>query len=119
MKKILNLGCGKGQNIPSLEKRGELFCVDISEESVNIAKSKFPKHNYFVNTAENIKFESDFFDEIHCYDVLEHVQDLDKVMNNIFFWLKKDGKLFVEVPYDKSEEMLIKINPNYFKEIGH
>lgn len=119
MKKILNLGCGKGQNIPLLQKRGDLYCVDVSKDSIEIAKKNFPKHLYFVNAAENIIFEQKFFDEIHCYDVLEHVQDFDKVMSNIFGWLKSGGRLFVEVPYDKSEDMLIKLNPNYFKEIGH
>jgi SAM-dependent methyltransferase len=118
-KKILNLGCGKGQNIPSLLNRGEIYCVDINEDFVRLAKKKFPTCNYIVSSAEKLKFESSFFDEIYCFDVLEHVDDLNIVIKNLHQFLKKEGVLFVEVPYDESENMLLKIRPSYFEEIGH
>jgi ubiquinone/menaquinone biosynthesis C-methylase UbiE len=118
-KNILNLGCGKGQNIPALQKRGTLYCVDISSKSLEIAKNKYPQHNYILAKAEDFIMEDNFFDEIYCFDVLEHVDDLDKVLDNIYKMLKTDGILYVEVPFDRSERMLLKVNPNYFNEIGH
>jgi len=118
-KNILNIGCGKGQNIPVIRKRGNLYCVDISPESIEIAKQKYPENNYIVSTAEDFITEDNFFDEIYCFDVLEHVDDLDKVLLNIHKMLKPNGLLYVEVPFDKSERMLLKVNPNYFNEIGH
>jgi SAM-dependent methyltransferase len=120
--KILNLGCGSGQNIPQLlktNKQEDLTCVDMSESSIAKAKSKFPQVNFVVSKGEDINFQENLFDEIYCFDVLEHVQDLDKVMQNILKSLKKGGKLYVEVPYDKSETMLLKVNPEYHKNIGH
>ncbi len=118
-KNILNLGCGKGQNIPYIENRGNIYCVDISQESIDIAKKKYPHFNYTVSKAEDFNVGDAFFDEIYCFDVLEHVDDLDKVLNNIFNMLKPGGILHVEVPFDRSERMLLKLNPNYFDEIGH
>jgi len=66
-----------------------------------------------------MKFDNNYFDEIYCFDVLEHVDDLDLVMSNVYNCLKDDGVFYVEVPYQKSEELLIKINPKYFEQIGH
>lgn len=118
-KNILNLGCGKGQNIPLLEDKGMLYCVDISSDSVDIAKNKYPRNNYIVSSAEEFFIKNEFFDEIYCFDVLEHVDDLDKVLDNIYKMLKSNGLFYVEVPFDRSEKMLLKVNPNYFDEIGH
>jgi len=118
-KKILNLGCGKGQNIPGLLKKGTLYCVDINEDFISIAKKNFPDCNYLVSRAEDIEYPENFFDEVYCYDVLEHVDDLELVLEKIHKMLKKDGFLYVEVPYEHSEKMLIGTRSTYFDEIGH
>jgi len=73
----------------------------------------------FVGHIEDLGFENDFFDEIYCFDVLEHVENLDLVMKTIKSLLKNEGLLYVEVPYDASEKMLLRVNPNYHREIGH
>lgn len=119
MRKILNLGCGKGQNIPSLLSRGDLYCVDMDENFISLAREKFPLCNFLVARAEDLKFEDNFFDDVYCYDVLEHVDDLDLVLNKIHRMLKDKCLLYVEVPYDLSERMLVKVRKTYFEEIGH
>ena len=64
-------------------------------------------------------FPDNYFDEIYAFDVLEHVTDIDITMKNIHTILKPDGFLYVEVPYDRSEVMLLKVNPEYHRQIGH
>lgn len=118
-RKILNLGCGKGQNIPQILGRGEIVCIDIDCEAIKEAQKKYPRCKFVCARAENLNYQSSFFDEIYCFDILEHVDDLDAVMKKIGVILKDDGFLYVEVPYDKSEDMLLRVNPLYFQQIGH
>lgn len=119
-KKILNLGSWSWQNIPILLKRSkDITNVDISKKSLEACQNKFPKLKYTLSRCEDLDFSAESFDEIHAYDVLEHVTDLDKTMTNIHNFLKPWGKLFIEVPYEKSEKMLLKINPDYFSQIWH
>lgn len=118
-KKILNLGCWIWSNIPSIINRWEIYNVDIDSSSIETAQKKFPKCKYIVSSAEDIDFSVKFFDEIYCFDVLEHVTDLEKTMGNIHKILKDDWFVYVEIPYEKSEKILSKTNPNYLKQIGH
>ncbi len=118
-KKILNLWCGTWSNIPELINRWELICVDIDEENIIASKRKFPEAKYICSSWEEMIFDKKWFDEIYCFDVLEHVSDLDLVMQKIMNYLKDDGLLYIEIPYDKSEKILLKINPKYFNQIGH
>lgn len=119
MKQILNLWCGKGQNIPHILQKGHITNVDIEQQFIDMAKKKFPQCDYLCCPAENLNFPDEYFDEIYAFDVLEHVKDLDIVMNKLHKLLKKDWLLYVEVPYDKSELALLKINPDYHNQIGH
>lgn len=118
-KKILNIGCGKGQNIPQLYKKGEIFNIDISPADIETARSIYPDLEYEAVKAEEMNFPEEFFDEIYCFDVLEHVEDFDLVMEKISLCLKKNGILYVEIPYERSEIMLGNINSGYFEQIGH
>ncbi len=119
MKKILNLWCWTWSNIPQIIKRWKIYNVDIDSKSIAIAKKRFPKCKYILSKAEDIKFNKKFFDEIYCFDVLEHVTDFKKTMKNIYDFLKDDGSLYVEIPYEKSEKILSNINKDYLKQIGH
>jgi ubiquinone/menaquinone biosynthesis C-methylase UbiE len=124
MKKILDVGCGAGNLLNYLAKRDKesyFFGVDIEKETIKRAnKNKYCKREEFVlGDAERIPFKDNFFDEIYCHEVLEHVGNLDKVLSEIKRVLRKQGKLRITVPLEKSEKILIKYNPDYPKQIGH
>jgi len=117
--KILDLGCGVGGRSKYLSKVGKVTGVDISAKNIETAKQKYPEIDFRVMSAENLSFEKDFFDRIYAYDVLEHVDNLDKTMGEIRRVLKSGGKLQVDIPYWRSEKILLKLKSDYFKEIGH
>jgi ubiquinone/menaquinone biosynthesis C-methylase UbiE len=124
MKKILDIGCGTGNLLNYLakkDKKSYFFGVEIEKETIKRAnKNKYCKREEFVlGDAEKLPFKNNFFDEIYCYEVLEHVENLDKVLNEINRVLRKQGKLRITVPLEKSEKILIKYNPDYPKQIGH
>lgn len=117
--KILDLGCGVGERSKYLSKFGKVIGIDISSKNIEIAKQKYPEIDFRVMEAENLSFEKDFFDTIYAYDVLEHVDDLEKTLEEIKRVLKQGGKLLIDIPYWRSEKVLLRLNENYFKEIGH
>lgn len=124
MKRILDIGCGEGGLINSLKKKNKktyFYGVDISSENINKCKQSCnPKNSSFkVGKAEKLDFEDDYFDKIYCTEVLEHVGDIDKSMNEITRVLKKGGILTLTVPIKESEDILKELNPGYLNQAGH
>jgi ubiquinone/menaquinone biosynthesis C-methylase UbiE len=118
---ILDIGCGIGQNLNLLSKKGNYYGIDISSKNIENNKKKFPKYKFAVADITNKTiFKDGFFDQIFCYDVLEHVDNLDNALNEIYRIInKKTGKLIIEVPTYFSEYIFIKLNPNYNDQVGH
>jgi ubiquinone/menaquinone biosynthesis C-methylase UbiE len=124
MRKILDLGCGKGNlsNYLSLKnKNAIIYGIDLSEININYCnKHKNNKNQIFkLSKAEKLSFKDNFFDEIHCYEVLEHVNDLNKTLKEIYRVLKNNAIIYLSVPNSQSEFSLLKSNPNYAKQVGH
>lgn len=116
-KKILDLGCGNGDNVFYLSQKGnEVIGVDLD---VNEAVRKYPGLKFLTMPAEKLDFEHDSFDEIYSYDVLEHVGDFDQVIAEIKRVLKSGGIIDITVPDWRSEKVLLKINPKYWEQVGH
>lgn len=119
IKNILDYGCGLGGNSVFLSKRGKYFGIDILKENIDYAQNRYGAKKFALFDGNEIPFENSFFDEVHSYDVFEHVVDLDKSLKDVCRVLKKDGKIFITVPAKISEQKLSKIKPNYFLEVGH
>ena len=119
--KILDIGCGIGQNLNLLCKKGNYYGIDISSKNIENNKNKFPQHKFTTaDITKKTEFKDNFFDEIYCYDVLEHVDNLDKALSEINRIIdKKNGKLIIEVPSYFSETVFIKLNPKYNEQVGH
>ena len=94
--KILEIGCGTGANIDLLSKYGELFAVEMDEESrkISLAKSKNIKDG---NLPDNIPF-NDKFSLVCLLDVLEHIQEDEDSLKTIFKLTENNGKLLLTVP---------------------
>jgi predicted SAM-dependent methyltransferase len=82
--KKLNLGCGKDvkKGYINLDYK-KLTGVDVSHD---INKTPYP-------------FKNDEFDEIYASHVLEHVDNLEKVMKELHRIIKKGGFLHIRVPH--------------------
>lgn len=81
----LDIGCGGGLLAEEFAKMGcKVAGIDPSRRSIDTAKAHARqtglKIDYVVAPAENIPFVDKSFDIIYCCDVLEHVNDLKKVI---------------------------------------
>lgn len=119
--KILEIGCGQGFNTYLLSKKKDVkvMGIDLSKKDISISKKRYPKVDFKVMDAEKLSFKSGSFDVVYAMEILEHVNNLDNVLNEITRVLKDNGKFIASIPYHKSEKWLLKIRPSYFKEIHH
>lgn len=102
LKKILDLGCCSGELFDCFIKRGqEIYGVEIDGEAVRAGKEK----GYFIieGDLEEEKTQKEIekispFDAILALDVLEHLKDPWKFLENLKKFIAKDGFVFATIP---------------------
>ncbi len=97
---ILEVGCGIGNFTDKLTEYGRVFAIDYNQSYVSILKKDRHKYTAGLGDIEEGRFffDSQKFDTIVCLNVLEHIKDDKKALENIFKLLKKDGHLILLVP---------------------
>ncbi len=91
---ILDIGCGGGILCEPLSRLGaEVTGIDSNEKAIKVAKEHAKVKNLKINyiNTELSKIERSSFDVITCMEVLEHVENVSRIIsvsNNI---LKKNG----------------------------
>lgn len=104
-KRILDYGCGSGQDSKKIAKFGalEVVGIDISEVSITIARKEAKaaglqgRCKFLAMDAENMTFEDNSFDIVYCSGVLHHI-DLDKAYPEIARVLKPSGQVICLEP---------------------
>lgn len=90
-KSILDLGCGNGIYGAVLREDGaELFGVDLSRESVELCKSA-GYDQVILCPADQIEYEDEMFDMVFSSEVIEHVDDYERMLKEIHRVLKSGG----------------------------
>jgi ubiquinone/menaquinone biosynthesis C-methylase UbiE len=106
---ILDLGCGDGTDIVNLRASGHQGRIvgmetpvsedrDGTENKIELINQTVTKAGYEepeikIAYAEELVFEEETFDTIWAANVLQEVSDVDRVLDNVFRWLKPGGKL--------------------------
>ncbi|MDX9892815.1 MAG: class I SAM-dependent methyltransferase [Patescibacteria group bacterium] len=107
--RILDLGCHSGDltNVIKKATGNEVFGLDISEKSIEYAKRRFPDINFYsVDFPAEKIFAASHFEAITCFDVMEHLPDLEDVICEIRRMLVSGGYLIMAIP---NENLLFKI----------
>jgi 2-polyprenyl-3-methyl-5-hydroxy-6-metoxy-1,4-benzoquinol methylase len=96
--KILDLGCGEGQNSAFLVKAGhQVFGIDLDKKAIKIAKEKGIKARYW-DIEKKLPYRGRSFDIILAIDVLEHLFNLEAIIWDISRLLRKNGCFILSVP---------------------
>lgn len=97
-KRILDLGCGEGGMISAILNKfpqKEIIGVDISPRRIELLKKKFPKNKFLCEDINKTSIKSNEFDLIICTQVIEHVENDKKLIEEIYRILKRKGKLYI------------------------
>jgi SAM-dependent methyltransferase len=95
---LLDIGCSSGAFLRTLQGDGlQLFGIEISPDEARKAEMASGAR-VFAGGILDAPFANESFDIITCFDVLEHVYDLQKVVERVRQWLKPGGIFYVIVP---------------------
>jgi len=94
-KKVLLLGCGTGEESLLVARRGavDMIGIDISKESIRIAKESYPKTAFAVGDMHKLAFEDASFDFIYSSLVVHYSARPESVYREILRVLKPGGVL--------------------------
>ena len=97
---LVDLGCGNGNTSMQIESYEKIYCVDISQNMLDIAKNKLNNHNIIFVKNDLLGFFDDFKSDkkidtvISTYAIHHLTQDEKHILfEKIFNFLPKDGKI--------------------------
>lgn len=93
--KILDIGCGLGFLLKTIEDKHEKFGVELSEFAADCAK---PYATIYNQPFETINFGKEKFDLIIAHHVIEHVENPEIFLTKIKEILAPDGTLILATP---------------------
>ena len=109
--RVLELGCGFGFSSIEIAKHSkELIIVDIEKTFIERLKGKI-KAKFIIDDWFNFK-DKDKFSDIVLFRGIDYVKDPDKLLNHIKTLMKKDAKLHILVPNNKSIHRLVAFYAN-------
>ena len=98
--KLLDTGCASGWFISEINSRHpnfECFGVDVHKKAIEYGKKTYPQISFFHADAHRLPFPQNFFDIVVCMEVLEHVVDPQKIMEEIKRTAKPNGMIIVSM----------------------
>jgi 2-polyprenyl-3-methyl-5-hydroxy-6-metoxy-1,4-benzoquinol methylase len=103
---LLDVGSAIGVFVEALSQNSSLFdvtCCDMSQEACKELSNRYPGYNVindnFLNINTSIKY-----DIVSMWDTIEHIVDLNAMLNKVYSLLKNDGIFIFSTPNTKSFE---------------
>lgn len=99
--RVLDIGCAGGFMAEPLVERGaRVVGIDPAEKAIEAARKHAASMGYDiqydVGVGEDLPYDDESFDYIVCVDVLEHVQSVEKVLDEVKRVLKPGGTFFFD-----------------------
>lgn len=103
-KRLLDIGCGTGAFLNEVKKYHYTpYGYDISKSQTTIAQKKNKLNN--VRYSQSIKeyakkmhISKKYFDVITCFEVIEHIPDVNAFLHEVCMYLKDDGIFICSTP---------------------
>jgi len=99
--KILDGGCGIGQNVYGLKYWGyDAYGVDFAKETIKKVEKEFPELNVSVQDLIKLDFPSNFFDGYWSLGVIEHFwEGYGEILNEAERVIRPEGYLYLAFPF--------------------
>jgi SAM-dependent methyltransferase len=94
---MLDVGCGTGINYSVMSKYGTAVSTDFSEEALQFSKTR-GVGDLVRSSVETLPFKHNAFDVVTALDVLEHVDDDLKALDQLRRIMKENALLVITVP---------------------
>ncbi|MCC6695731.1 MAG: class I SAM-dependent methyltransferase [Candidatus Hydrogenedentes bacterium] len=99
-KAFLEIGCGNGVVLQAIHEAFpeiDLFGADVSKARLTEARQYFERPAYWQLDARNIPFK-DELDLVGAFDVIEHIEEDERVLKELYKALTTGGGLLLTVP---------------------
>lgn len=122
---ILDIGSGVGTIDFYLASKGKKVTgIEISRNAVDIAKKnakffKLDKQIEYINSAFPYKIKKKDYDLVLFSEVIEHLENDEKALNDIRNVLKPGGLLVITTPSKNAPLYRLGLLDNFEKEVGH
>lgn len=94
---ILDIGCNKGLLLYRLVPNAkQVVGIDVNEKLVSDLRDQRIKFM----SATNLEFLPNSFDKVCAFEVLEHIEEIEKVFSEVSKVLKIEGKFIVSFPLE-------------------
>lgn len=113
---VLDLGCGEGFLISLLPNLKKIVGIDISKIALKRAQEivgSRPNLELRWGNAQKLDMVNESFDKIISSEMLEHLPDPQKAMQEIHRLLKTNGLAVISLPDEKRIKLIMKI-ANFF-----
>ena len=103
-KRVLEVGSGIGNITKFLLDRDLVIATDMDPKYLALLENTFGKYRKFmienldISGTEVERYRSHHLDSVICFNVLEHVEQDEKALKNIFNFLELRGRLLLLVP---------------------
>jgi SAM-dependent methyltransferase len=94
---FLDVGCWDGSNVLEMNKRCNAYGVDFNPKTLGLADSKIADKLSYSDITKKIDVDKKF-DWVLCSEVIEHIKEDKKALENIAGVMKKGGKLVLTTP---------------------
>jgi glycosyltransferase involved in cell wall biosynthesis len=103
-RRVLEIGSGIGNITKFLLDRDLIIATDVEPKYLALLRNTFGKYKKFMiehlnlSGAETEGYRSYHVDSVICFNVLEHIEQDEKALKNIFDLLEPTGRLLLLVP---------------------
>lgn len=100
-RRVLDVGCGVGYGAALLKQAGaaEVVAVDVAEAVIEVARQEVPEGVLCeVADARSLPYGDGSFDLVVCLETIEHVEDPDRVLDELARVVRRDGLLLISSP---------------------
>lgn len=96
--KILDIGCGSGYMLNTLETIGQVSGMDMSDDAIGFSKEIFSGGVMKGFLPANIPYPKNYFDIVVALDVIEHVEDDIGSLVSLRTHMTDGAKIIITVP---------------------